>query len=285
MKAISSSLGNGEIKKVTLNNVINEDWAELMSLDLNIGVSEELGSLPDWHCPDGITFETMPRLNQEFNYFRGLFPLKVFFGGPPMVGKSHYAGKMASAYGIPHIKMADLIHEAQALNDDFGAELRDSIDRLKDVELEKYNAQKKKKDPDLTREDMKPRLSDELLHKIVKNKIGSPACMNKGFIMDGYPRNTEDAKAVFLTADPECVEAEEGAEAKSNKDSDAMFPGFITNDKIMPQFVIMLESEDATLIARDKEMSHDNRNANQTGTRVAERLKHYRSTNGTAADD
>lgn len=80
---------------------------------------------------------------------------------------------------------------------------------------------------------MKPRLSNELLVKIVKNKIGSPACMNKGFILDGYPKNAEDAKSVFLTADPECV-VEEGEEPKSPKDTDAPFPGMINNDVIMP---------------------------------------------------
>jgi adenylate kinase family enzyme len=45
---------------------------------------------------------------------------------------------------------------------------------------------------------LKPRLPDDILRKIVKLKIHSPACMNKGFIMDGYPKNTNDAVAVFL---------------------------------------------------------------------------------------
>jgi len=285
MKAISSSLGNGEIKKVTLSQVINEDWAELMALDLKVSVSEELGNLPDWHCPDGITNDTMSKLNQEFNYFRGLFPLKVFFGGPPFVGKSHYARKLATAYGIPHLAISDMIHEAQAMSDDFGNELREGIDKLKEEELEKYNNQKKKKDPDLTKEDMKPRLSNELLVKIVKNKISSPACMNKGFILDGYPKNAEDAKSVFLIADPECAEPAEGEELKSPKDTDAPFAGLISNEPIMPQFVLMLEAEDALLQARDKEMPQDSRGTNQTGNRVGERLKIYRAANGSAGDD
>ena len=59
MKSISSCLGNGALKQVTLSEVIHEDWAELMSLDLNIRGSSEL-NLPDWHCAGGITVETMP---------------------------------------------------------------------------------------------------------------------------------------------------------------------------------------------------------------------------------
>ena len=43
-----------------------------------------------------------------------------------------------------------------------------------------------------------PSKTDDILRIIVKVKIHSPACMNKGFIMDGYPKNTNDAVAVFL---------------------------------------------------------------------------------------
>jgi 2-phosphoglycerate kinase len=51
----------------------------------------------------------MRMLNLEFNHFRGLFPLKVFIGGPPLAGKTHFASKLAQAYGIPHLKIADLL--------------------------------------------------------------------------------------------------------------------------------------------------------------------------------
>jgi hypothetical protein len=33
----------------------------------------------------------MSILNQEFNIYRGLFPLKVFVTGPPAAGKTHFA--------------------------------------------------------------------------------------------------------------------------------------------------------------------------------------------------
>ena len=41
-----------------------------------------------------------------------------------------------------------------------------------------------------------------MVHKLVKERIGGPACMNKGFILDGYPRNSVDAKAIFLDPIP-----------------------------------------------------------------------------------
>ena len=111
MKAISSCLGSGALKQVSLTDVRDEDWAELMSLDLNIRTSPELLA-GDWHCKSGISMSSMKVLNEEFNSFRGLFPLKVFIGGPPLSGKSHFASKLADGYGIPHLKIADMIEEA-----------------------------------------------------------------------------------------------------------------------------------------------------------------------------
>lgn len=164
----------------------------------------------------------MMMLNEEFNHFRGLFPLKVFIGGPPISGKTHFATKLAQSYGIPHLKIADLIHEASNTEDELCEEIRVKVEELKDIEVAAYEKTRKKKDPDLDRNALKPRLPDDILRRIVKAKINSPACMNKGFILDGFPRNATDAQAIFL----EQLENEEGGLEE--------FPGFEKNDKIMP---------------------------------------------------
>lgn len=95
MHAISATLGSGAIKHVKLQDVIHEEWVELLSLDLAIKTSPEFLDKCEWHCPDGITSETMMKLNEEFNHFRGLFPLKVYIGGPPVSSKTHFATKLA----------------------------------------------------------------------------------------------------------------------------------------------------------------------------------------------
>ena len=193
MQAISSTLGSGAIKEVALEDVIHEDWVELLSLDLQIKTSPEFLEGANWHCPDGITSDTMPMLNLEFNHFRGLFPLKVFIGGPPLSGKTHFATKLAQAYGIPHLKIKDMIDEAMQAGDDFSDQIKAKIEEIKDIEAANYEKTRKKKDPEFDRASCKPRLPDEILRKIVRAKIGSPACMNKGFILDGFPRNANDA--------------------------------------------------------------------------------------------
>jgi len=77
---------------------------------------------------------------------------------------------------------------------------------------------RKKKDADLVREDLKPRLPDDLLCTIVKARMESPACMNKGFILDGFPRSLANAQAVFYDAIPDFeVEDEEGKDPLEGK--------------------------------------------------------------------
>jgi hypothetical protein len=84
-------MGAGLLKKLELGDVLGEDWVEFLTLDMKIKTSKTFISGIQWHCPQGICEASMPLLNQEFNLFRGLFPLKVFVTGPPASGKSHFA--------------------------------------------------------------------------------------------------------------------------------------------------------------------------------------------------
>lgn len=68
--------------------------------------------------------------------------------------------------------------------------------------------------------------------------------------MDGYPRNSADAQAIFLEVCPE--------NDKTSELTD--YPGFQKNDKIIPQYVVMFEADDVYLKARAKEiMAEPNR--------------------------
>ena len=193
----------------------------------------------------------MKLLNDEFNLYRGLFPLKVFIGGPPGSGKTHYTKLLAESYGIPHLKIDDMVDYAKKQKDSLGSEIAQKIDELKQEEIEKYEKTRKKKDPDLDLDSIKVRLPSETLHKLVKARVGGPACMNKGFILDGYPRNIEDAKAIFLDpipgyeATPEDSQEEvkgQAAAAEETKDA-GPFPGYTISEKILPQYTVIFEAD------------------------------------------
>lgn len=102
-------MGSGLTKNLELSDVIDEEWSEYLNLDLKMKTSKIFTDADFWHCKDGINSKTMQMLNEEFNLFRGLFPLKLFITGPPGSGKTHYATKLSQAYGVPHIKINDLV--------------------------------------------------------------------------------------------------------------------------------------------------------------------------------
>lgn len=85
---------------------MDQDWAEFLSINIKMRPShvldddqppedaedpeEEAKKLAfPWHCKEGIA-ANISKLNEEFNSYRGLKPMKVFVSGPPASGKSHY---------------------------------------------------------------------------------------------------------------------------------------------------------------------------------------------------
>jgi adenylate kinase family enzyme len=75
------------------------------------------------------------------------------------------------------------------LTNEFGKELQAKIEELKDHAEQEYEKTRKKKDPDFDRANYHPRLTDDILCDLVKIQLNSAACMNKGFILDGFPRS------------------------------------------------------------------------------------------------
>lgn len=178
----------------------------------------------------------MKMLNEEFNLFHGLFPLKVFICGPPASGKTHYAKKFAAQYGIPHLTIAEIVETGKKLEGEFGDRIRAQIEELKDNAAAEYEKTRKKKDPDFDRTTCKPRLPDETITELVLHQMNSAACMNKGFILDGYPRSMSDAQQVFLEKDENAIIKEEdeeqkepAADAEATEESGEPFPGFKVN--------------------------------------------------------
>jgi adenylate kinase family enzyme len=68
------------------------------------------------------------------------------------------------------------------------------------------------------RDDIKTRVPDEMVQEIVKARVESPACMNKGFVLDGYPRNVKNAKAVFYEPIPGYEPPAEDSEEQKKPD-------------------------------------------------------------------
>jgi adenylate kinase len=83
-------------------------------------------------------------------------------------GKGTLAKKLKEKYGYAHISTGDILREKAAMDDDLGREIKNLIDNGIFV-------------------------SNEIIFKAIAEKITSDDCKN-GFIMDGCPRNLEQAK-------------------------------------------------------------------------------------------
>ena len=221
----------------------------------------------------------MKQLNDEFNLFRSLFPLKVYIGGPPASGKTYFSKSLASSYGIPHLMIADMIKNASGKDDELGDLIRKTVEELKDAKVAEYEKTRKKKDPDLDRATIQVRLPDEILQQIVKVYLASPACMNKGFILDGYPRNVKDAEAVFMDVktETEPQPADMPAEEQNN---------LVLIEKIIPQFCIVFDAENDFLKQRVQQLPKTEvEGTHFTDPHMERRLKVYREQNQNAASE
>lgn len=118
--SVSEGIGNGTLREVQISEAIEYDWCQFMNLNIKLECSSELRKLIKWHCQQGVSKQNMKMLNEEFNHFRGLFPLKVFISGPPCSGKTHFAKKLNELYGIPHIKIQDIVDLGKSLTNDLG---------------------------------------------------------------------------------------------------------------------------------------------------------------------
>lgn len=63
--------------------------------------------------------------------------------------------------------------------------------------------------------------------------MNSAACMNKGFILDGFPRSPEDAKQIFYNKVEVPKEPVEGEEEEAEPTYE-----YKLNDKVIPQYAI-----------------------------------------------
>lgn len=166
----------------------------------------------------------MKMLNEEFNHFRGLFPLKVFITGPPCSGKSYFAQKLNELYGVPTYKIQDIVAMGKSLENEHGDIVRKRIEELKNQAEAEYEKTRKKKDPEFDRANCNPRLPDDILYMLVKLQLNSVGCMNKGFILEGYPRNENDAKQVFM----------DFVETHGENEGDPVQNNWVVNERIVP---------------------------------------------------
>jgi len=100
--------------------------------------------------------------------------MKLVIFGPPGSGKGTYASRLRSKLDITTISTGDIFREAIKQGTELGKKVKKYLDRGQLV-------------------------PDETAIEAVNNRIAKPHC-EKGFILDGFPRTVEQAKALEKTA-------------------------------------------------------------------------------------
>lgn len=93
--------------------------------------------------------------------------MRIVLLGPPGAGKGTQASRLAEHLGIPHIATGDMFREAGAEETEPGRRIRKIMET---GEL----------------------IPDGLTNDLVRERLGRPDAQ-EGFILDGYPRNVEQA--------------------------------------------------------------------------------------------
>ncbi|KEG01112.1 hypothetical protein YYE_04147 [Plasmodium vinckei vinckei] len=135
---------------------------------------EEGESCVKFHCQDGFT-KNISILLTEFCEYRNLKSLKIIILGPPGVGKSFIAKKVCEHYNLKMCSIQILLDECKKNNYNFPEYYKNSLNNIE--KSDKLN------------------LND--LSLIFYKKLKSNECKFRGYVLDSFPRNYDEAKIFF----------------------------------------------------------------------------------------
>jgi adenylate kinase len=96
--------------------------------------------------------------------------MRIVLLGAPGSGKGTQAQRLMAKYGVPQVSSGDLLREAVAAGTELGLKAKAAMEAGQLV-------------------------SDDIVLGLIRDRLGRPDTAN-GFILDGYPRNTDQADAL-----------------------------------------------------------------------------------------
>ncbi|KAJ8331256.1 hypothetical protein O5D80_000811 [Batrachochytrium dendrobatidis] len=264
IKAISEFLGTGAVKKLAkedafLDKSLSQADYDMLTVDLKLDPSHTKEMSVEWKYESGFV-EAISMIVQEFKDARGMWPLKAVIHGPPASGKTTLTQKIANHYKIHSVEVDQVVQEAMnRLERRVAGELNEE-DQEDDIDAEKELLNEIK---EATKNNNGKCPTSHVIN-FVKEYLRSMKCRNQGYILDGFPTTTEEAKILFEASD------------EDSKDDKTL----LTDDPVFPEFVFSLEASDAFLKQRIMKLPE----ASISGTRNSEealtkRLEEYRKVN------
>ena len=219
LKLLPSEFIKGEPKKNYYSGLASDENAEKDKVEYN--------PLFKWHAPEGI-MSNPQSIRKEFTKYRNLNSNKILILGNPYTGKTELSTILSKVFHLPIInaemivefgkKLAGIGNENEeqekAEDTEFKKnERRNSIERdlIRDIQKtmkeldenkaiaeENYNKRKDKKKTDPPFDDkMYYRFNDEMMVRMLKRRLQENDTSVYGFILDGFPKNYQQAQELF----------------------------------------------------------------------------------------
>ncbi|XP_061699115.1 adenylate kinase 7 isoform X3 [Syngnathoides biaculeatus] len=232
VKTITSALGFGKIQRKTFEEAFLQQDLSIMDIDLlHVNLCMEGVHLKElftihWLCEFGLV-ENIELVVEEYRQIRGLLPIRACVLGPPAVGKSTVSRQICDYYKLHHVRLNETISETIShleymMRHTFSdPENDDSATATEAQEL-----------LSIINDNMEQNgvislplgyLDDQMLVKVMMDKLISNPCKNQGFVLDGFPKTYEQAKELFHVDEHE---------------SDERTPISLSNKKIMPDSLL-----------------------------------------------
>lgn len=267
VETISKGIGLGVTTQVDPAGdsvLLGNSNSEVMLLNISFDPegSWQSGAGIELTCSAGLGGE-FDKIRSEFVLNRGLKPLRSLVLGPPGAGKSLFSKQLAEKFYLPYITLGDIIQETLAKGDEFAEQVKatmsENVDAGKGKKAAKKPAAKPKKGAKVYKPDERPRIPVDMIATMVKNKLKSSACRNKGFVLDGFPQTLEQAQKLFKAelkdGEEEEPEDEPAEEFQDGEDGQPAPPKKIKVDEaVFPSYIVSLDCTEDVARQRFKEI-------------------------------
>lgn len=247
VKRISQTLTTGKVHTMAREDAqashdVTQMALDALSADLameGVMIREEMNF--KWVCEEGLV-EKIEDIVMEYKKSRCLLPIRINLLGPPGVGKTEIGKALAQHFKIHHITAKELIQESMAAleeivakGDEPGADDDEEEDDSGKVQEAESLLASLKENLDQN----SGRLEDGLLIRLYRDKLKSKAVINKGCILDGFPKTYDQAKALY-------EELEEDGEALGTADPltvPELVIDFVATEDFLKQRMMSLPEE------------------------------------------
>ena len=217
IKAIAEGMGSKEMIEVSseMSTFHNESNVELLSLDLSwrsnspISVFNEEIELKGQHLKeqeedkeeDGerspsltspyiLSYEkgfreNFDRIKKEWILKSGIHPIKICVIGGPCSGKSYLVKELSKHFKLPLLTLDNSIDYLAKLNNELSEELSQILSQNEEG-VDNTEGEVGKKTLPLS-----------ILKRVFRERMKMNDCMNRGFILDGFPETLDQAKVIF----------------------------------------------------------------------------------------